>query len=148
MDIKQIRLRLINGIDSEGAIIYSDAYDLCNKIEVKSLEKLLIKKGYLYGFLLETSNFEVGTYNQDNENEFKPFVEVVYAEDSINNFKFINNMFHKMSYHVTKNSILEVRNDLIELLINAKYSEYDLIDYANRMLKNNSKKKVKKLFQF
>lgn len=148
MDIKQIRLRLINGIDSEGTIIYSDAYDLCNKIEVKSLEKLLIKKSYLYGFLLETSNFEIGTYNQDNENEFKPLVEVVYAEDNIDNFKFINNMFNKMSYHITKESILEVRNDLIELLINAKYSEYDLIGYANGMLKNNSKKKVKKLFQF
>lgn len=150
MDVKQIRLRLIDGIDSEGAISYSDGYDLRNKIEVKSLEELLTKKGYLYGFLLETSNFEAGTYNYKyGENEFKPLVEVIYAEDSINSFKFINDFFRKMPYHITKDSILEVRNDLIELLINAKYSEYDLIDYANGMLKyNNSKKKVKTAFQF
>lgn len=150
MNVKQIRLRLIDGVDSEGALAYSEAYNLCDKTSIKILRNLLMKKGYLYGFLVETSSFNEGTYNKENgENEFRPFIEVIYAEDNIDSFKFINVVFNKMSYHVTKGSILEVRNDLIELLINAKYSENDLIDYANRMLKyNGGKKKVKKAFKF
>lgn len=150
MDVKQIRLRLIDGVDSEGALTYSEAYDLCDKVSIETLGNLLIKKGYLYGFLVETSSFNEGTYNKKyGENEFRPFIEVIYAEDNIDSFKFINDVFNKMSYHITKDSILEVRNDLIELLINAKYSENDLIDYANRMLKyNGGKKKVKKAFKF
>lgn len=150
MDIKQIRLRLIDGVDSEGAFAYSEAYDLCDKVSIETLGNLLIKKRYLYGFLVETSSFYEGTYNKEyGENEFRPFIEVIYAEDNIDSFKFINDVFSKMSYHITKDSVLEVKNDLIELLINAKYSENDLIDYANRMLKyNGGKKKAKKAFKF
>lgn len=140
---KKLRLKLIDGVNVEGKITYSEPYDLTEKVDIKTLQTLLKEKKYFPGFVLEKSFF-----NEYEENEFYPIFEVVYALDYVNSFNFLNNVFYKTDYHIVKESILEVRNYLKEVLINSKYGIDDTLEYVDERLKDSQKiktlKKIKK----
>lgn len=146
MDIKQLRLRLIEGINFNGNIIYSAGYDLMDKSDIDLLQLLTNKITYLYGFVLEKSYFEINTYNKDcGKNEFEPVIGVVCDESWTDDFTIANDKNSNNSCYVIRDSILEVRNDLNELLINSRYGVDDTLGYAYGILTNNiSNKKVKK----
>ncbi len=147
MKIEQLRLKLIEGINYEGEIIYSNTYSLTDIKDINLLKLFINQNNYLSGFIIEKSYFKENTYNKKyGENEFEPVIEVICAEELNDNFKFCNEIFKKMTYQIIKNSILEVRNNLNELLINSKYGINDVIESTNEMIKYSSKaKKLKKL---
>ena len=140
MEVKRLRLKLIKGVNSEGEIVYSEPYDLAEKTDISLLQKIVKEKKYFPGFVLERSSFEKNTYN----NEFHPIFEVVYAIDYINSFKFFDDVFYKTEYHIVKDSILEVRNYLKEILINSKYGIGDTLEYVTERLDGSQKRKILK----
>ena len=115
-NIKQLRLRIINGVNSDGALIYSENFDLMNIVDINLLLKVCFKN-IIQGFTIETSTFEKGTYqNSEIKNEFNPIVEYINAEDQGSNFSFKGEIFSKMSYHFISESILDVNTDIVLLL--------------------------------
>lgn len=150
METKQLILKLIKGINFEGEIVYSDSYDLTDIQDIIELKKIIDKVEYVIGFILEKSFFEKGTYNQEyGENEFQPVMEVIYAENINNSFKLQNELFAKTYYHIIKNSIIDVKNHLEEIIIYSKYGINDVIERTNEMLNDTVKqKKYKKKYNF
>lgn len=144
MDVKQLRIKLHEDINSIGEIVYSDSYDLTDRSDIDSLQLLINKIVYLKGFIIEESYFEKGTYDKKYiSNEFQTVVEVICAENKGDNFIYDNNIFNKMEYHIIKDSIIDVRDNLNELLINSRYGINDILEYIEEMFINN--KKIKKL---
>lgn len=116
-NIKQLRLRIIEGVDQEGALSYSEGFDLMNIIDIQYL-KNLCKKCIIEGFSIETSTFNKGEYNnQCRENEFQPFVECLHAKKLKNGFSFHNELFAKMKYHIIRDSILDINHSDMLLLL-------------------------------
>ena len=145
MEVKRLRLKLIKGVNSEGEIVYSEPYDLAEKMDISLLQKILKEKIFFPGFVLERSYFEKNDYNNEyGENEFHPILEVVYAIDYIDSFKFFDDVFFKTKYHIVKYSILEVRNYLKEILINSKYGIDDTLEYVVERLECSQKRKILK----
>lgn len=146
MDVKQLRIRLHEDINSMGEIVYSDSYDLTDRSDIDSLQLLINKIVYLKGFIIEKSYFENGTYDKKYiSNEFQTVVEVICAENKGDSFIYDNNIFNKMEYHIIKDSIIDVRDNLNELLINSRYGINDILEYIEEMFINNKKtKKFKK----
>lgn len=143
MDVKQLRIKLHEDINSIGEIVYSDSYDLTDRSDIDSLQLLINKIVYLKDFIIEESYFEKGTYDKKYiSNEFQTVVEVICAENKGDNFIYDNNIFNKMEYHIIKDSIIDVRDNLNELLINSRYGINDILEYIEEMFINN--KKVKK----
>ena len=64
MDVKQLRIKLHEDINSIGEIVYSDSYDLTDRSDIDSLQLLINKIVYLKGFIIEESYFEKGTYDK------------------------------------------------------------------------------------
>lgn len=142
MDVKQLRLKLISGINTDGEIIYSESYDLTDRSDIDLLQLFVNKIIYLKGFIIEKSYFEKDKYNQKfGENEFQPVIEVIQAQKIDNNFVLDNDIFRKMEYHVIRDSILEVRNDLNETLINSRYGINDVLEHTEEMLIHKEKTK-------
>ena len=115
--IRQLRLGLALGVDSEGAITYSETYDLMDARDL-----VLLKNGFspsmVKGFSVETSTFKEGEHTKDDiENEFHPLVTCLCAQVKDKHFIFDNETFATMPYHVIRESILDVQNDL-QLLVN------------------------------
>lgn len=146
MEIKQLRLKFFKGINSDGEILYSDSYNLNSKIDTNILKHIAKENKFLKGFIIEGSNFEEGTYNQDfKENEFLPIFEILHGENLGNEFKIGDDNFNKMPYHVIEDSILDVRNYLYEVLICSNGGINDVIEYTEEILINNKQfKKIKK----
>ena len=147
MDIKQLRIRLFQGVNSDGEIIYSDNYDLLDQNDIDLLKLFINKIYYLKGFIIEKSYFDKGTYDKKyGMNEFQPVIEVICAENKEDTFIYGNDIFSKMEYHVIKDSIIDVRNNLNELLINSKYGINDIMEYTEEMFVNSrNNKNLKKI---
>lgn len=115
-NIKQLRLKIINGVNSDGELVYSEDFDLMDIYDLKLLLKTCIKN-LMPGFLIEASTFEKGTYqNKEMLNEFNPIVEYINAEDRGKDFVFRDEIFSKMPYHFISESILDVNADILLLL--------------------------------
>ena len=64
MDVKQLRIKLHEDINSIGEIVYSDSYDLTDRRDIDSLQLLINKIVYLKGFIssyaISSVSFEGG----------------------------------------------------------------------------------------
>lgn len=118
--VKQLRLRLINGVNTNDGLIYSEGFDLMNLVELQFLKKMC-KNYVIEGFVIEISKFSKGEYiDKTIENEFVPFLEYICAEENGKDFLYKGENFLKMPYHIIRDSILDVNYD-IELLLSIIY---------------------------
>lgn len=138
MDLKQLRIRIIEGINSEGEFEYSEGFDLTNLSDVDFFKHIEHKIKYLYGFILEGSNFKKDDYvQQTGSNEFNPILEVIQADDLGKDFKVGDDLYRKMPYQIIYDSILEVRNDLHDLLIYAQDGIDGVLEYKKEKIENS-----------
>lgn len=138
MDLKQLRIKIIEGINSEGEFEYSQGFDLTNLSDVELFKHIEHKIKYLYGFILEGSSFEKGDYvQQTGSNEFNPILEVIQAADLGKDFKIGDDLYRKMPYQIIYDSILEVRNDLHDLLIYAQDGIDGVLEYKKEKIENS-----------
>lgn len=115
-NIKQLRIRIINGVNFEDGFIYSDGFDLMNIVELQYL-KNICQSYIIEGFSVETSIFDKGEHKRQHiKNEFHPFLEYIHADKMKNGFLFQGELFSEMSYHIVRASILDVNQDISRLL--------------------------------
>lgn len=153
--IKQLRLKLIMGLNYENDVVYSEAYNLMNKNELRNLRSACMQNHFFEGFIIEQSSFEEGTYKEQEENEFQPLLSLLYAENvDEHNFRFRGQTFARMPYHVITKSILNPKDEILSIIASVNLNDINRIaNYINEILENNNSKKyltevIKKMMKY
>ena len=133
--MSKISIKLIKKIDSQGKFIYSDAFNLSS---INDIRKATFSS-YVDGFLIE----------KEEGNTSLPILEVIHAEDRENEFKIDKFHYHKSFYQIPKDSVLEVKNLLLEILIEFTCeSEREFLESIDSILEEYHSRKIKKLSKF
>lgn len=133
--MSKINIRLIEKIDSQGKFIYSNAFNLSS---INDIRKVAFSS-YVNGFLIE----------KEESNTSLPILEVIHAEDREKEFKIDKFYYNKSLYQIPKDSVLEVKNLLLEILIEFTCeSEKEFLGNIDSILEEYHSRKLKKLSKF
>lgn len=136
--MQKIDIKLIEKIDSEGNFIYSNAFDLSDLFSINKIRKNAFSH-FVYGFLVEKKENEISL----------PILEIIHAEENENKLQIDKFSYDKLPYQIAKNSILEVKNLLLEILIQFSCeTEQEFLDNINLMLEEYQVHKQKKISKF
>ena len=136
--MSRINIKLIKKIDSQGNFIYSNAFNLSDLLAINEIRKNAFYD-FGYGFLVE---------KEENEILF-PILEVIHAEECENKLQINKFSYDKLPYQIAKDSILEVKNMLLEILIQFSCeTEKEFLENIHSMIEDCQIHKQKKISKF